>query len=205
MDVYSTVLWHLRAQDDLQALALSLSQKDTHSALTLCVVANGCSLRRDHEAAVKYLEAAVAKRPTYTYGHTLAGHEYLTLGDFAKAAESFRQALRYDSRHYNAIYGLGTVWFKQERLDMAEMLYAKAVALNPNSAVLFCYLGMVCEGGSGCERCGRHFFMHDSHNMLQNLHCRLAGGGKMEWSFYVGVRFLTRRCNVRSNVMTWRW
>jgi anaphase-promoting complex subunit 3 len=146
IDLYSTVLWHLRDRDALQALAHSTVRLHGHAPISLCVVANSCSLRNDHETALKYLAAATAKDPSYVYAHTLAGHEALAIGDFDQAIQNFRQALKIDSRHYNALYGLGTVFLKQECLDVAESHFLKALELNKYSAVLFCYLGMVQHG-----------------------------------------------------------
>jgi cytochrome c-type biogenesis protein CcmH/NrfG len=48
-----------------------------------------------------------------TYAHTLCGHEYFANEDFEKAMACYRAALRLDSRHYNAWYGLGTVYYRQ--------------------------------------------------------------------------------------------
>lgn len=58
-----------------------------------------------------------------------------------KAVESFRQALLYNDRHYNAWYGLGTIYFRQEKFELAECHFRRALSINPASSVLHCYLG----------------------------------------------------------------
>lgn len=61
--------------------------------------------------------------------------------DMEKATESFRQALLYSDRHYNAWYGLGTIYYRQEKYELAECHFRRALAINPASSVLHCYLG----------------------------------------------------------------
>ncbi len=48
-----------------------------------------------------------------------------------------------DPRHYNAWYGIGLVYYKQERFKMAEIFYRKALNINPNSPVLMCHVAVV--------------------------------------------------------------
>lgn len=40
--------------------------------------------------------------PDYAYAYTLLAHEYVLIEELDKALASFRNALRVDSRHYNA-------------------------------------------------------------------------------------------------------
>lgn len=51
--------------------------------------------------------------------------------------------MRCDERHYNAWYGLGSIYYRQERYELAEQHFRKALSINQNSSVLYCYLGMV--------------------------------------------------------------
>merc|ERR1711871_303867 len=81
--------------------------------------------------------------PTFTYAHTLCGHEMVSNEDLEKAITAFRNALRYDGRHYNALYGLGAIYYRQEKYDKAEAHFKQAININPMSSVLQCYLGMV--------------------------------------------------------------
>ncbi len=81
--------------------------------------------------------------PTFTYAFTLCGHEYVACDDLDKALLCFRNALRLDERHYNAWYGLGMIYFRQEKYELAEYNFRRAIAINAYSSVLYCYLGMV--------------------------------------------------------------
>lgn len=60
-----------------------------------------------------------------------------------KAMICFRSALKIDHRHYNAWYGMGSIFYRQERLELAEYHFRKAADINKRSAVLQCYLGIV--------------------------------------------------------------
>lgn len=55
----------------------------------------------------------------------------------------YRNAARIDPRHYNAWYGMGMIFYKQERFQRAEVYYRKALAIHPNNSVLMCHLGVV--------------------------------------------------------------
>ena len=141
-DAHSTALWHLRAEAPLDALAAACLAADCHSPTTLVVAANALSLRRDHAGALAYLQRACAIAPRYAYAHTLAGHEQLALGDLDAAKTSFRTALRYDSRHYNALFGYGAAAVREEKFAPAEVYFRKALEVNSRSAVLHCHLAM---------------------------------------------------------------
>ena len=40
-------------------------------------------------------------------------------------------------------YGVGNIYYKQEKFALAEMHYRKALAINPQSSVLLCHIGVV--------------------------------------------------------------
>jgi tetratricopeptide (TPR) repeat protein len=140
-DVHSTVLWQLKQGHKLEALAAACFATDRKNPVSLVVAANSASLKRDHAGALQYLARAISVDPTYTYAHTLAGHEHLTLGDLERAKVSFRAALRYDPRHYNALYGFGSAFLREEKLALAEQYFMAAMAINRTSAWLHCSLG----------------------------------------------------------------
>ena len=54
-----------------------------------------------------------------------------------------RTSVRLDRRHYNAWYGIGLTYYKQERFQLAEIYYRKALAINPFSPVLMCHVAVV--------------------------------------------------------------
>jgi anaphase-promoting complex subunit 3 len=116
---------------------------DKFAPETWCVVGNCFSLQHEPETAIKFFQRALQLDPYFSYAHTLCGHEYVANEDLEKAVNSFRHAIRCDDRHYNAWYGLGAVYYRQERLDLAEYHFRRACAINKISSVLQCYMGMV--------------------------------------------------------------
>ncbi len=49
----------------------------------------------------------------------------------------------YIYRHYNAWYGLGAIYQRQEKYHLAEIHYRRALSINPTSIVLLCSLALV--------------------------------------------------------------
>ncbi|KAH7278300.1 hypothetical protein KP509_38G034900 [Ceratopteris richardii] len=142
MDVYSTVLYHMKKDVELSYLAQETIAIDRLSPQAWCVMGNCCSLQKDHEAALKYFQRALQLDQYFTYAHTLCGHEYVAMEDFKEGISCYRQAIRIDPRHYNAWYGLGTIYFRQEKFEFAEYHFQQALLINNRSSVLLCYLGI---------------------------------------------------------------
>ena len=151
LEVLSTALWHLKKEVELSSLAQRAIDFDRHSAEAWCVVGNCFSLQKEHETALTFFRRSVRLDPSFTYSHTLSGHEYVANEDFDKAATCYRDALRADERHYNAWYGLGAIYFRQEKHDLAEYHFRKALSINPQSSVLRCHLGMAQHANGRAE------------------------------------------------------
>jgi anaphase-promoting complex subunit 3 len=143
MDIYSTVLWHLKDDVELSNLAHELVATHANACQTWCVVGNCFSLQKEHENALIFFQRAIDINPFYVYAYTLSGHEYVSNEDFDKATQFYRKAISIDPRHYNAWYGLGTIYFRQEKISVAKMHFTYAIRINPNSSILYCYLGML--------------------------------------------------------------
>lgn len=145
MEVYSTVLWHLRSDIELAYLAHELIEIDRLSPQAWCSVGNSFSLQREHEQALQCFKRATQLDPCFAYGFTLQGHEFIANEEFEKALDAYRCAIAADSRHYNAWYGLGKVYEKMGKWSIAEQHYRTAAKINPTNAVLICCIGMVLE------------------------------------------------------------
>jgi anaphase-promoting complex subunit 3 len=144
-EVYSTVLWHLKAETDLAYLSHELVEADRLSPQAWCAVGNSFSLQRDHDQAIKCFRRATQLDPRFAYAHTLQGHEHLENEEFDKALLAYRNAVATDRRHYYGWYGLGQVYEKMEKYDVAEKHYQCAAAINPTSAALAAHVGVVLE------------------------------------------------------------
>ncbi|KAK9208578.1 hypothetical protein WN944_000936 [Citrus x changshan-huyou] len=141
MDIYSTVLYHLKEDMKLSYLAQELITTDRLAAQSWCAMGNCYSLQKDHETALKNFQRAVQLNPRFAYGHTLCGHEYVALEDFENGIRSYQSALRVDARHYNSWYGLGMVYLRQEKFEFSEHHFRMAFLINPHSSVIMSYLG----------------------------------------------------------------
>jgi anaphase-promoting complex subunit 3 len=145
MEVYSTILWHLKRETDLSFLAHELIDAAWHSPQAWCALGNAWSLARDPEQALRCFKRATQLDPKFAYAFTLQGHEHVANEEYDKALTAYRQAIAADHRHYNAYYGIGRV---QERLgayDKAYTHFSAASSINPNNAVLICCIGTVLE------------------------------------------------------------
>lgn len=145
MEVYSTVLWHMKNEVELAYLAHELMEIDRLSPQAWCAVGNSFSLQREHEQALKCFKRATQLDVGFAYGFTLQGHEYIANEEYDKALDAYRSGVNADPRHYNAWYGLGKVYEKMGKYDIAEQHYRTAVRINPTNAVLVCCVGMVLE------------------------------------------------------------
>lgn len=141
MDMYSTVLYHLKEDMKLSYLAQELVSTDRLASQSWCAMGNCYSLQKDHETALKNFQRAVQLNPRFAYGHTLCGHEYVALEDFENGIKSYQSALRVDARHYNAWYGLGMIYLRQEKFEFSEHHFRMALRINPHSSVIMSYLG----------------------------------------------------------------
>lgn len=141
MDIYSTSLWHLQKEVSLSALAEDVVSQNKLSPVTWCVVGNFFSLQKEHENAIKFFQRAVQVDPDYPYSYTLLGHELVLTEELDKSLSCFRTAILKDSRHYNAWFGIGTIFSKQERYQLAEIHYRRAFKINPNNSVIMVHIG----------------------------------------------------------------
>lgn len=142
LELLSTVLWQLKREVDLAHLAQRAVDFDRMSPEAWCVVGNCFSLQKEHETALVFFGRSLQLDPGFTYTHTLSGYEYMANEDFEKAMACFRNAILSDERHYNAWYGMGAIYHRQEKYDLAEYHFQRAVEINPQSSVLRCNLGM---------------------------------------------------------------
>ena len=145
MEIYSTVLWHLKNDVELAYLAHELIEVDRLSPQAWCCVGNSFSLQRDHDQALKCFKRATQLDPNFAYAFTLQGHEHIANEEHDKAQAAYRNAISVDNRHYNAWYGLGKVYEKMGKYETAEKHYRTAAQINTTNAVLICCIGVVLE------------------------------------------------------------
>lgn len=166
MEIYSSVLWHLQRDVKLSALAQDLWAQDKLSPITWCTVGNLFSLLKEHEMAIKFFERAVQVDPDFAYSYALLGHELVITEELEKAMSCFRTAVLKDPRSYNAWYGIGSIYSKQERYDLAEHHFKHALEINSQSSVIMVHLGVM------------QFNLHKTSQALQTLDAAIAADPK---------------------------
>ncbi|RDA84505.1 hypothetical protein CP532_0954 [Ophiocordyceps camponoti-leonardi (nom. inval.)] len=145
MEVYSTVLWHLKREADLSFLAHELVDSAWHSPQAWCALGNAWSLAKDAEQALKCFKRATQLDPKFAYAYSLQGHEHMSNEEYEKALTAYRQAIAADKRHYHAYYGIGRVHERLGAYDKAYEHFHAAQVINPNNAVLICCMGTALE------------------------------------------------------------
>ncbi len=145
MEIYSTILWHLKKEAELSFLSHELVDQDWHSPQAWCSLGNAWSLAREHEQALKCFNRATQLNPKFAYAFTLQGHEHVANEDHNRALNAYRKAITADKRHYNAFYGIGRVFEKQGDYEKAFTHFKAAAMINPTNAVLICCMGTSLE------------------------------------------------------------
>ena len=145
MEIYSTILWHLKRETDLAFLAHELIDASWKSPQAWCALGNSWSLARDHEQALRCFKRATQLNPSFAYAFTLQGHEHVANEEYDKALTSYRLGIVADPRHYNAWYGVGRVYEKLGNYELALDHFSKASKINPTNAVLICCIGTAYE------------------------------------------------------------
>ncbi|XP_010540977.1 PREDICTED: cell division cycle protein 27 homolog B-like isoform X2 [Tarenaya hassleriana] len=151
MDIYSTVLYHLKEDMKLCYLAQELMSTDRLAPQSWIAMGNCYSLRKDHETSLKNFQRAVQLNPKFAYAHTLCGHELSTLEDYENGMRCYQNALHVDTRHYNAWYGLGMTYLRQEKFELSEHHFRMAFLINSSSSVIMSYLGTALHALSRSE------------------------------------------------------
>jgi anaphase-promoting complex subunit 3 len=101
MDLFSTLLWHLKRHVRLSFLAQELVSIDPSSSQAWIAAGNCFSLQKERSRALSCFLRASELDPSCAYAHTLSGHESID-EDLDLAMKYFQTALRVDPRHYNA-------------------------------------------------------------------------------------------------------
>lgn len=143
MEVFSNTLWQLKKETELAYLAHTLVDQDRLSPQAWCALGNAFSLQREHDQAIKCFTRATQLDPKFAYAFTLQGHEHITNEEYDKAMFAYRCAISADNRHYNGWYGLGLVYEKLGKYEVAEKHYRAAFMINPNNPLLAVRIGNV--------------------------------------------------------------
>ncbi|SSD58542.1 uncharacterized protein SCODWIG_00303 [Saccharomycodes ludwigii] len=145
MDVYSTLLWHLKDKSKLSYLSHELLDIAPLLPQTWCCIGNLFSSLKNHEDAIKCFQKAIKLDPYFTYAYTLEGHEFSNNDAFDTAKNCYRKSLSISPNHYNAYYGLGMCSLKVGKYEESLFYFQKAQSINRANVILLCCCGVSLE------------------------------------------------------------
>lgn len=109
--------------------------------------------QKNNEAAIRMFEdalsldpkfasayAALAEACSYMYSWYDGDKQWLT-----KTIEWSQKAVSFDPDSIDALFGLGTVYFHQKRIQEAKRMWEKVIQLNPEYYDAYRWLGILCD------------------------------------------------------------
>ncbi|PLW25595.1 hypothetical protein PCASD_25648 [Puccinia coronata f. sp. avenae] len=158
MDIYSTLLCHLRKTTTLSYLLQELQLIDGEASETWIATGNLFSRLSDHGNALKCFQRATQLRKGCSYWYTLSGHKSLMLAEYARSLVFFRDSIRRNSRaNYNAFFGRGVCFFKQDCFCLALFFFNHAHEINPYNPLILAAVAKVYQA-VGDLNPALHFF-----------------------------------------------
>ncbi|EGG12965.1 uncharacterized protein MELLADRAFT_32578 [Melampsora larici-populina 98AG31] len=146
MDIYSTLLWHLRKTTHLSYLSQEMQLINPTAPETWIATGNLFSRLDDHPNALKSFKRATQLSTSNEYAYTLSGHECLITSEYSRSLIFFRESLRRKPiKNYTAYFGLGECYFKQEKFKLAHYFFHQAYQINDQNPLIICGIGKVLE------------------------------------------------------------
>ncbi|CAO3618315.1 unnamed protein product [Cunninghamella echinulata] len=133
---YSTCLWYLDYEDELNLLAYKMNDNYTHQYEAYIAAGNWTKCSRRSNETVKWFQKAVALDPRRYYGHTLLGYEEWEKGNHLGAKQHFAQAMMANKRAYLGWYGAGLAYKDMHEFAQAKSLLTEALRLHPRHPTL---------------------------------------------------------------------
>lgn len=143
VEIYSTVLWHLKKQVKLSFLAHTLKDLAYEAPQTWCAIGNAFALAKEHDQAKACFKRATQIDPDFWYAWTLLGHQYHESAEYETAMHAFRKGMGRERRNYDCWYGLGKCYELLGKFDEAVRHYRVAASINPGNNLLFLCIGSV--------------------------------------------------------------
>ncbi|KAL0577901.1 Anaphase-promoting complex subunit 8 [Marasmius crinis-equi] len=126
IDVYANILYATQKREKLSSLADKFSEKDRDRPEICCVLGNICSMRLEHEKAVKYFKRATRLDPTCLQAWTHLGFEFMEIANPPAAIEAFRRAVDISKKDYRPWYGMAQAYMVLNLPLYALYYYSKA-------------------------------------------------------------------------------
>src|ERR1700690_1249108 len=134
--------------------------------------------RNDSRAEALYREA-IAEDDHVSDAYCNLGIIESKAGRTAKAFDCFTKALKYDSRHFEAHYNLGNLYFEGDNLRLAKMHYELAAEIRSDFPSLHFNIGLVLalmgerKAAITAFDKYRRLSPEDDHRTVDNLICKL--------------------------------
>eukprot|EP00924_Labyrinthula_sp_SR-Ha-C_P003634 maker-scaffold_3-snap-gene-1.47-mRNA-1 protein AED:0.00 eAED:0.00 QI:137/1/1/1/1/1/6/77/635 len=146
LDLYSSTLWSLKEEVALSHLgnfARQLLGKEKGKELKTkfypelwVVLGNCCSLQKERELSIKFLQRATVVRPKYAYAYSLLAHEFLCGDNVEEALSCFKQSIAINPRQYGSLYGMTSIYVKREEPDRARCYIDEAIRIHGENVML---------------------------------------------------------------------
>jgi tetratricopeptide (TPR) repeat protein len=91
----------------------------------------GCMKTGDYVAAIKVLDALVAREPEFAEAHFQRGLALAAADRIDRAEDAYRQALRLNPYHFGAAAALGHACVERGQLHAALHFYRQALRVHP--------------------------------------------------------------------------
>ncbi|KAI9491068.1 hypothetical protein BDB00DRAFT_767768 [Zychaea mexicana] len=140
--IYSTCLWYLENELELNLLAYKMKQNRSHRYEAFIAAGNWSKCAKGGNEASKWFQKAVEYDPSRSYGHALLGYEEWEKGNCLGAKLHFANCKMANRRSYLGWYGLASAYQGMEQFVQAKGLLNEAVRLHPCHPVL---LGTMAE------------------------------------------------------------
>ena len=100
--------------------------------------------KEEYKKALLYLEIAIKTdiSPLKEYAYCEIGFCNVELGNYIKAIEAYKQAIRIDPDYYTAYNNLGIAYDKLGFYNDAIEAFKQAIRINPDDAKAYCNLGL---------------------------------------------------------------
>ncbi|KAG2227113.1 hypothetical protein INT45_003843 [Circinella minor] len=129
--IYSTCLWYLENELELNLLAYKMKQNRSHCYEAYIAAGNWSKCAKGGNEASKWFQKAVEYDPSRSYGHALLGYEEWEKGNCLGAKLHFANCMVANKRSYLGWYGLATAYQGMEQFGQAKTLLNEAVRLHP--------------------------------------------------------------------------
>ncbi|EIE88634.1 hypothetical protein RO3G_13345 [Rhizopus delemar RA 99-880] len=133
---YSTTLWYLQNEDELNLLAYKMKDNKCHLYEAYIVAGNWTKCVRDGIESSYWFRKAISVNPTHYYAHALMGYEEWEHECYLNAKRHFATSMAANRRSYIGWFGLANSYKAMQEYQKAKVFLEEAIRLHPNHPVL---------------------------------------------------------------------